>query len=288
LQAVQEKPKTRREGAGRRNDAEGTQCLDRAIAILMKLASQSPVGCRLIDIAGATGVTRPTVHRILKKLTLVGLVVQERGTHLYKLGAFAHAIEAGAAQSVLADISGASLARIAAETGQTALLESRSGRFCVCSNRVDGADSEILRNPAVGQIGRGGLLGPSAGSIAILAGLYDEQIDDILFDNEWMISRYAGIELDTYRSLIEQTRENGFCYTRGEFVSEVSGVAAAIPAPKGQAFAALSIVGSMSSIIPSVARQIAKILAEEAEVVAKQLALRFPAYTPLHTAAARR
>lgn len=249
----------------------GTQCLDRAIAILTDLASQSPVGTRLLDIAMATGIARPTARRILKRLMEAGLVVQENRTHLYKLGAFAHAIDLGLPQGALIEVSRPSLELIVRETGQTVLLVSRSGRYSVCCDRIDGVDPAISNNPSIGHVGQAGLLGPSASSVAILASLHDAQIDDILFDNEWMLSRYGGLDLSILQAMIERTRARGYCHSMGEFVPGISGVGVAVPTPRGQTFASLSIVGSVEVVTPEMARTCSDLLHREAALIADAL-----------------
>lgn len=259
-----------RQAVRQTSDHSGTQCLDRAIAILKDLASQSPIGCRLADIAEATGTARPTAHRILKKLVQSDLVTQERGTHLYKLGPFGFAIESGPRPEQLIRISRPGLERVAAETGLIALLISRNGRLSLCCDRVDGTAGAKIRHPAIGQAGHGGLLGPSAGGVAILASLHDAQIDDILFENEWMMFGYSygRISREALLSMIAATRRDGYCHTRGEFVADIGSVAVAVPAATGRTFAALAVVGMASDLTPEVAQKVVAFLKREAGAIA--------------------
>lgn len=57
----------------------------RAAAVLEAVARASAEGARLVDLAQATGIARPSVHRLLQDLTEVGFI--EQGTdRLYRLG----------------------------------------------------------------------------------------------------------------------------------------------------------------------------------------------------------
>ena len=50
------------------------------------MASQAPQGVRLVDLSLQMGLERPTAHRLLKTLTLEGMLVQDGKTRRYSLG----------------------------------------------------------------------------------------------------------------------------------------------------------------------------------------------------------
>lgn len=60
--------------------------IPRASRILRMLAGSGAVGARLTDITDATGLSRPTAHRILKDLAGEGLVSQDEQSSRYFLG----------------------------------------------------------------------------------------------------------------------------------------------------------------------------------------------------------
>ena len=64
----------------------GTQSIERALLLLREIAAHNRAGSRLLDLATRTGLQRPTVHRMLKCLTLEGMVQQDPDTHRYYLG----------------------------------------------------------------------------------------------------------------------------------------------------------------------------------------------------------
>jgi DNA-binding IclR family transcriptional regulator len=57
----------------------------RAAAVLEAVARASTEGARLIDLAAATGIARPSVHRLLQDLTDVGYI-EQGADRLYRLG----------------------------------------------------------------------------------------------------------------------------------------------------------------------------------------------------------
>lgn len=246
--------------------ARGTQCLDRAISILVELAEQSPVGQRLVDIAEATRVSRPTAHRILKKLSDSGLVVQERGTHRYKIGPLGHRLDTLDARNTrFVARSRPGLERIAAETGLTTLLATRNGRFCALVARVDGAEGN---HPAYGKSGTSGILGPTALGVAILARLRDEQVDDILFENEWTIAYLGHSTLDLIWTKIREARASGYSISCGQFVEGVTSVAVPIVSPSGHCHASIAVVSAKGEALAANAAAVASVLQREARLIA--------------------
>ncbi|MBX3529380.1 MAG: helix-turn-helix domain-containing protein [Rhizobiaceae bacterium] len=258
------------DGEAKSNRDRGTQCLDRAISILVELAEQSPVGQRLADIAESTHISRPTAHRILKKLSGSGLVVQERGSHRYKIGPLAHTIDAlDSRNGSLLEWAQPRLERIAADTGMTALLVTRHGRFATCSGRVDGRAGD---HPSFGKVGTVGLLGPSAAGIAILSQLSDAQIEDILYLNEWMIVHLGRATMEIVWRLIRSTRRDGFCTTHGTFIEGVSSIAAPVISGSGRCDVALAVVTADEAALTKSSRNISRLLLGEAEMLGVETA----------------
>ncbi|MCP8713081.1 helix-turn-helix domain-containing protein, partial [Streptomyces sp. AC04842] len=64
---------------------DGAQGITRAVLVLKLLARQADVGLRLVDLAQAAQLTRPTMHRLLKALVAQGMAVQDAATRRYRL-----------------------------------------------------------------------------------------------------------------------------------------------------------------------------------------------------------
>ena len=65
----------------------GAQTVERACALLWQIARAGTEQARMLDLCAATGLSRPTVHRILKSLVAAGFVRQDSRNRRYALGA---------------------------------------------------------------------------------------------------------------------------------------------------------------------------------------------------------
>src|SRR5688572_20803962 len=70
-------------------DHGGEQSLGRASTIMRLVAGGGSAGIRLLDLAVQSGIARPTVHRILKRLCSEGWLVQDRSSKRYCVGSLA-------------------------------------------------------------------------------------------------------------------------------------------------------------------------------------------------------
>ena len=64
----------------------GAQSIRRALSVLRALAEGQDAGVGLSDVARAPGVSRPTVHRIVRGLMEEGLVEQNARNRRYAIG----------------------------------------------------------------------------------------------------------------------------------------------------------------------------------------------------------
>jgi DNA-binding IclR family transcriptional regulator len=64
----------------------GAQTVDRACELLREIARTGVAGVRILDLCHATGLSRPTAHRILRSLQLAGLVRQSPEEPALRLG----------------------------------------------------------------------------------------------------------------------------------------------------------------------------------------------------------
>ena len=64
----------------------GAQSLHKSLGLLRLVSSHSRDGIRLVDLCRASGITRPTAHRMLQALQVEGLIEQDPKTDRYHLG----------------------------------------------------------------------------------------------------------------------------------------------------------------------------------------------------------
>lgn len=120
--------------------------LDRIVAVL----SAVEAGARsYTDITKATGLSRPTAHRIIRALELHGFLLQA-GSAGYALGPRLLSLAASAIRDLpLRDLAHPALERLAKATGESAQLYVREGEVRVCVDAVE-SESELRTIVAVG------------------------------------------------------------------------------------------------------------------------------------------
>ncbi len=116
---------------GKRITAVGV--LDRSVALL-ELLGDGPRSLR--DLAAASGLPRPTAHRLLVALESHGLVARGAGGGAFRLGPRLAELAARAGRELeLAALAGPALGRLHDHTGESVQLYVRSGdrRLCVAA-----------------------------------------------------------------------------------------------------------------------------------------------------------
>lgn len=117
----------------RRAATSGVQTLDRAVALLEAVADAGPLS--MAGLADATGLTRPTVHRLARALEDHGLLGRDDRGRL-RLGGRLVGWGSLASRSLgLAQVAGPVLEALLAATGESTQLYVRQGdrRVCVAS-----------------------------------------------------------------------------------------------------------------------------------------------------------
>ncbi len=118
---------------------QGAQVVSRA-ASLLRIVGRKPEGSPLVELVRESGLTRPTVHRLLSSLASEGLLDQDPvsgnwvlGPEILLMGSVA------SARFPLEEIARPSLRRLAEETGESAFFSIRRGAETVCLLREEGS-----------------------------------------------------------------------------------------------------------------------------------------------------
>lgn len=225
--------------AASRDQATGTQLLDRSVAVMKLLGEAGERGARMAEIAEELTLKPSTAHRIVSALERHGLIEREHATKRYRLGLALFALGATAADGTgLRKLCRPILLRLATETGDTAFLMARSGFNVVCVDRQEGSYFiDSLTGHSGGQIPMG--VGPA--SQAILAFLPAEEADAIIDANAPLYERYNGLRADKVRTRLPEIRARRFALDHGELVAGISALAVPI-LPKGRdAIASIAI-----------------------------------------------
>jgi DNA-binding IclR family transcriptional regulator len=243
----------------------GTQSIQRAARILREIASYSLNGLRLIDLSRQLNLNRTTIHRILSCLVDEGLVMQHPTSLRYVLGygLFELGLTA-ASQFKLREICGPSLARIAAETGHSAFMTIRSNYDALSIARVDA--EQPLGIPSL-DIGVHRPLGVGAGSLAILSGLPDDEIERIVSANARRLAAFGKLTVPLLLDIARQSREAGYGIHDGRMIAGVSGVGILVHDSSGAPLGAISISAEADSLPLEAQRNIVLILKKESREI---------------------
>ena len=249
---------------------EGAQVVGRVAAVLRAISTSMPTGLTSGAIADATGLTRPTAHRILSSLAADGFVDRERdgsrwylGPELYLMGAIAaerYDITSEARDSVRA---------LAAATGESAFLSARRGDETVCLLREEGAFPirsfvlyEGIRFP----------LGVASAGLAMLAFLPEEQVDRYLGSVDLSERFGPDHSAAAVRRRVAETRERGYAVNPGLIVEGSWGMGAAVFDRSGQPAWAVSLTGVQSRFGPDRVPELGRLLLEYAHRISQRLA----------------
>ena len=214
------------------------QNIGRATMVLKALAANSAEGLRLTDVVNATSLGKATVHRVLSGLVAHGLVDQDKATGRFflSLKLIGWAMAAGD-RFGLARLAAPALARLAKRTEDTIYLSLRSGDEAICIERREGPfpiKTLTLR------VGDRRPLGVGAGSLAMLAFLPDEEVEQVITAQSAEQARF-GIDEMTMRDMIATARRLGYTLNDERLIPGMSAVGVPIRRPNGQPFAALSV-----------------------------------------------
>lgn len=223
-------------------DQSGAQTVVRAVEVLKLLARDTNVGTRLVDLAEETGVTRPTLHRLLKTLIAQGMVVKDERSRRYKLGGLVFELGLAAAHRFnLRDLSVAPLEKLARATGDTAFVFVRSGDDAVCIYRVQG--TYPIQTPALPQ-GSRQPLGVSAGGLALLAHLPSAEQEDVIERVALRIGAYGDLTAEDVRQHCGQARKVGYARIANRAVFGIGAIGLPVHSENGLLLAAVTVAST--------------------------------------------
>ena len=195
---------------------------------------------RLTDLAVATGLNKSTIVRLVDGLIDEGFADREPESKQYRLGD--QAIYLGLAMQGRMHLRAPArpwLVRLAARSGDTALLSVRSGTEALCLDREFG-NYPIQANYL--DVGSRRPLGAGAGSLALLAWLPDDEVAAVLdqLENVW-VTRYPRLSRSYLLDQIGQSRHQGFVLLLDVVVERMGGIAMPVLGVDGRPVGAMSI-----------------------------------------------
>jgi DNA-binding IclR family transcriptional regulator len=244
----------------------GAQTITRAIRALKLIAEQAPQGLRLVQLAQALELERPTAHRLLKALMAEGMLVRDDASRRYTLGPLVFELGlASAHQFNLSELCMPALETLARHSGDTSFLFVRSGNDAVCLARVQG--TYPIQTPAV-PIGSRQPLGVSAGGLALLACLSEDDAARVLDAISPRLSIYNDLDVGELKKHCARTRTLGYAWIANRAVPGVSAVGLPIKSLTGTAIAAVTVAATQTRMTEKRVQEILPMLKRAAQEIA--------------------
>ncbi|MGE0807166.1 MAG: IclR family transcriptional regulator [Burkholderiaceae bacterium] len=247
---------------------KGAQSSHRLLQLLVRVGRAHPAGIRLRDLAEQTGLTAPTVHRLVSCLLQEGFVERAPSSRRLRLGLEAMQLGLAATRDMpLADRFMPAMKRVARETGDSVFLMMRIGPDALCLHREEGSFPVKVLTVAPGTRRP---LGLSGVGLAILALLPDEALWPLFQARR---NDYAAVDmpLAALQRLVRAARRDGYVQHTEHRQAETSGVACAARFGHGT-YAGLSVAAINSRMGQRRRVEIAALLRTEVDGVLREMA----------------
>lgn len=263
-------------GAG---EARVGQSVRRAVALLRLVATGQEEGVRLTDLVEMSGLSRPTVHRLLRVLMDETAVEQDAATRRYRVGDELSLLGlARRDRFPVRAIAEPFLGALAAESGDTVFLSMRHGADSVCIARHLGSHPIQVLSIDVG-VRRP--LGASVSGIVLLAGAPPDEARAVTQANARRLALCRRSVRDVLRG-VQAARESGHVHAPQGVMPGTSAVAVPLTDAHGRVLAAISIAAlaerldrrRVPAVLAAMRRHAALITARHAEVMRARARLR--------------
>lgn len=244
--------------------------LDKALRVLMLFTPEQPEW-GVTAVGTQVGMSKSTVHRILKVLEQHGFLRQDPHTRRFRLGLTC--IELGRrAQSgfELRSIALPIMEEMSAESGETVLLQvvSPEGDRVVCIERVERRRGLRL----ILDVGSTAPLHAGCSSKVLLAYLDAPTVDRVLASHLEALTPHTVTDPSVIRAQLDEVRRAGFAVSFEETDEGVAGVSAPIRDNGQRVIAGLTISGPMTRVNAATIDHFTRIVLTGAERVTSVLA----------------
>jgi DNA-binding IclR family transcriptional regulator len=192
---------------------QGAQSIRRALTVLRILAAGRESGTPLGEVIQATGLTRPTVHRIVHVLIEEGIVEQHPKSKRYAIGGQVSELAlARQSRSPLLVAAEPYLAELSTALGDTLFLTVRTGLDTLClARRIGAFPIQVLSI----EVGVRRPLGVSAAGVAMLAALDIDESKGIIEVNQPRFESYKTTAREVSRQVAIARRAGYYIRERG-------------------------------------------------------------------------
>lgn len=221
-----------------------TQSLDRAMVLLDIVAKHALVGVALGDAAIQSRLSKPTAHRLLNGLRNAALIDYCSRSRLFfpSFRLFQMGRAAGQRYGIVHQARPV-LKQLAAITHDTVYLTLRKGDNLLCVIREIGDfPIKILTL----EEGDERPIGLGSNGIAWLAAQDEVEFQRLLIKNQDALKQYPEFVAHKLKRYVAQARKNGFAFSRGFMMPEMSAMAMCVRDGQGQPRATVSVAAITS------------------------------------------
>ena len=225
----------------------GAQSLRRALAVLRVLAAGRETGLPLSEVVAATGLTRPTAHRMVHVLMEEGIVERNARSKRFAIGQQVPELAlARQSRSRLIVAAEPYLSQLSREVGDTAVPDDphRAG-FAVRG----AVDRDLSHSGLVHRSRRPTAAGVSSAGVAILAALPSAEARQIISRNQVRFGAYRMTPAMALQ-LIAEARQRGYGIHHIGLVPGTKAISATIKETDGRPIAAITIAAIRSRLGP--------------------------------------
>ncbi len=216
--------------------------IERALDALSLFAESSSPSLGVTEIAQALGLSKAVVHRILASFRAKGFVELDETTRRYSLGPKILFLGLTYLDRVdVVSVAREAMARLCAETGETATLSVRSGGHRVYVDQVT-PPRDVKMSVALGLPYP---LHAGASSKAFLAFLPAEDIDAYLAQDLGKLTDKTVVDPKALRKELARIRELGYAQSFGERMEGACAVAAPVFGRDGLPAGVISVCGPL-------------------------------------------
>jgi DNA-binding IclR family transcriptional regulator len=217
---------------------KGAQSIQRAALLIRIVARHNEKGTSLSNIARESRLHIATTHRILSTLDQEGLIHQDQGSKLYRLGIELFLLGNKAQEFHIRDQFRTPLERIARDSGDTVFLLIRSGNDALCLDRVEG---QYPIRTIMFDIGSRRPLGIGVGGLALIAFLPKEVFKSIVEINAPRYAQYPRVTARDLTRMADISRKAGFVISRGYFYEGVTSIGVPVFNEREEVIAAVAL-----------------------------------------------
>jgi DNA-binding IclR family transcriptional regulator len=219
-------------------------------------------------VVQATGLTRPTVHRILHVLIEEGIVERHEKTGRYAIGGQVGELAlARSSRSPLLAAADEVMRRTSRDVGDTLFLTVRTGNDTLCIDRRIGAyPIQVLSI----EIGARRPLGVSSAGVAILAAMGATEARKIVTANEPRFAAYRTTAA-TVLGQLAAARRRGYNLREVGLVQGTKSISTWIKTADGQPAAAMTVSAVRTRLGPRREQEVAEILLMAAQEIEQRI-----------------